>query len=184
MSPGPLTSRQHGGHGFGPRYHGFGYGRIAPPTVRNRDYGARSIPDMRQRFSVGSDGSITLDPGDKLTVAIGEDGVATVIVATPEDEAEPASEPSSPAAPTPIPLPPAPEQLPGPPPANGAGRGFTRSPRGYYGRTLTKMAMSSNSDGSITVRPEGEATLQVVGDPLSGAVTIVEIIPEPLAVAP
>jgi hypothetical protein len=46
-----------------------------------------------------------------------------------------------------------------------------------------KMAVSSNSDGSITVRPEGDATLQIVGDPLSGAITVVELQPEPLNVS-
>jgi hypothetical protein len=93
MSPGMMTSRNQGG--FGPRFRGQGYGRIAPPTARNRDYGARSsIPDMRQRFTVNDDGSVTLDPGDRLTVTIGEDGGATVTVAAPEDEAPEAAEAS------------------------------------------------------------------------------------------
>jgi hypothetical protein len=46
------------------------------------------------------------------------------------------------------------------------------------------MALSTNSDGSVLIRPEGDNALQVVGDPLSGAVTVVEILPEPLDVAP
>jgi hypothetical protein len=97
MSPGPLTSRQHGGHGFGPRFHGYGFGRIAPP-LRNRDFGGGRInPDIRQRFTVGDDGTVTLDPGDRLTIEIGEDGVATVSVASPEDEV---SEPTAPPTPS------------------------------------------------------------------------------------
>ena len=172
MSPGMMTSRNQGG--FGPRFHGQGYGRIASPTARNREYSARSIPDIRQRFTVGDDGSITLDSGDRLTVEIGEDGVATVSVASPEGEA---SEPTAP--PTPPASPPAPEptQTPAPPSTPTEGRS-----RGLYGRVVERMAVASNSDGSITVRPEGDASLQIVGDPLSGAITIVEIVPEPLHV--
>ena len=165
-----MTARNHGG--FGPRFHGHGYGQIAPP-LRNRDYSARSIPDIRQRFSVGGDGSVTLDPGDRLTVTIGEDGVATVTVAAPEDEA---AEPTAP--PTPPPAPEAPTQLPEAPPTPTEG-----ARHGLYGRVVERMAVASNSDGSITVRPEGDATLQIVGDPLSGAITVVELEPEPLNVS-
>jgi hypothetical protein len=172
MSPGMMTSGNHGG--FGPRFHGHGYGRIAPP-LRSRDYSARSIPDIRQRFSVGDDGTVTLDPGDRLTIEIGEDGVATVSVASPEDEA---SEPTPP--PTPPASPPAPEeptQTPAPPWTPTEGRS-----RGLHGRVVERMAVADNSDGSITVRPEGDASLQIVGDPLSGAITVVEIVSEPLNV--
>ncbi len=172
MSPGPLTSRQHGGHGFGPRFHGHGFGRIAPP-LRNRDFGGGRVnPDIRQRFTVGDDGTVTLDPGDRLTIEIGEDGVATVSVASPGDEV---SEPTAP--PTPPPAPEAPTQTPAPPSTPTEGRS-----RGLYGRVVERMAVASDSDGSITVRPEGDASLQIVGDPLSGAITVVEIVPEPLNV--
>jgi hypothetical protein len=168
MSPSRLTSRQHGGHGFGQLFHSHGYGRIAPP-LRNRDFGGGRVnPDIRQRFTVGDDGTVTFDPGDRLTIEIGEGGVATVSVTSLEDEV---SEPT--ALPTPPPAPEAPTQLPAasPTPTEGARRGF-------YGRVVERMAVASNSDGSITVRPEGDAVLQIVGDPLSGAVTVVEIEPE------
>lgn len=163
-TPGPdmMTSRNHGG--FGPRSHGhgygYGYGRIAPP-LRNRDYSGRSIPHIRQRFTLGDDGLITLDPGDRPTVEIGEDGVATDSVASPEEEAsEPTAPPTPPASP---PAPEAPTQLPAAPPTPTEG-----ARRGLYGRVVERMAVASNSDGSITVRPEGDASLQIVGDPLSG----------------
>ena len=162
-----------GGHGFGPRFHGHGFGRIAPP-LRNRDFGGGRVnPDIRQRFTVGDDGTVTLDPGDRLTIEIGEDGVATVSVASPGDEV---SEPTAP--PTPPPAPEAPTQTPAPPSTPTEGRS-----RGLYGRVVERMAVASNSDGSITVRPEGDASLQIIGDPLSGAITVVEIQPEPLNVS-
>jgi hypothetical protein len=115
-------------------------------------------------------------------------------VTVPVQEPEPASPPASPDAPTPVPLPPAPEQLPGPPrtaaswargrDARGAGIGFgsNGARRGLFGRVADKMAVSSNSDGSVTIRPEGDASLQILGDPLSGAISVVEIVPEPLDV--
>jgi hypothetical protein len=70
------------------------------------------------------------------------------------------------------------------PPENGAGNGLGNGARSLFGRVADKMAVSSNSDGSVTIRPEGDAALQIVGDPLSGAVTVVEIEPEPLNVPP
>ena len=171
MSPGPPLRGSR--RGFGPRFHGHGFGRIAPP-LRNRDLG-RLIPDIRQRFTVGDDGSITLDPGDRLTVEIGEDGVATVSVASPEDEASEPTAPRTPPASRPAPE--EPTQTPASPSTPTEGRS-----RGLYGRVVERMAVASNSDGSITVRPEGDASLQIVGDPLSGAITVVEIVPEPLNV--
>jgi hypothetical protein len=99
--------------------------------------------------------------------------VATVSVARPEDEV---SEPTAP--PTPPPAPEVPTQLPAAPPTPTEG-----GRRGLYGRVVERMAVASNSDGSITVRPEGDAVLQIVGDPLSGAITVVELQPEPLNVS-
>lgn len=43
-----------------------------------RDYGVRRAPGTRQRFSVGGDGKITLDPGESLVVDVGEDGAVTI----------------------------------------------------------------------------------------------------------
>jgi hypothetical protein len=87
-------------------------------SVYNRDYGTRTTPDMRQRFSVGSDGKVTLDPGDSVVVNVAEDGSVTVAVQEPEAaETEPTTEPTTdPSAPTPITLPAEPTQMPGPPP--------------------------------------------------------------------
>ena len=65
-----------------------------------------------------------------------------------------------------------------PKPENDNGNGLADGARrGFFGRVADKMAVASNSDGSITVRPEGDAVLQIVSDPLSGAITVVEIIP-------
>jgi hypothetical protein len=104
--------------------------------------------------------------------------VATVTVAAPEDEAPEAGEPAAP-PPTSPPAPEEPDPTPAPPPTSTEGR---RS-RGLFGRVADKMAVSSNSDGSIMVRPEGDAVLQIVGDPLSGAITVVELESEPLNVS-
>jgi hypothetical protein len=150
MSPGPLTSRQHGGHGFGPRFHGHGYGRIAPPAPRTHFA-------ERQRFNVATsaDGgsTITLDENETVTVGTDVDGAVTITV-----------------------NPKPPEN------GNGLGNGTREMParRSLFGRTVDRMAVSSNSDGSVTIRPEGDAALQIVGDPLSGAVTVVEIEPVPI----
>jgi hypothetical protein len=154
MAPGPLTSRNHGGHGFGPRFHGQGYGRIAPPPQR-------TYFPPQQRFSVapnatgGTDIALTEDE----TVLIGTDpetGAVTISVnpKPTENGAENGNDVL---------------------PVNGR----THHSRGLAGRHVDKMAVSANSDGSVTIRPEGDAALQVVGDPMSGAVTVVEIIPEP-----
>lgn len=140
------------------------------PFATATSVAAGLIPDIRQRFTVGDDGTVTLDPGDRLTIEIDEEGVATVSVASPEDEV---SEPTAP--PTPPPAPEAPTQLPETPPTPTEG-----ARRGLYGRVVERMAVASNSDGSMTVRPEGDAMLQIVGDPLSGAITVVEIVPEPM----
>jgi hypothetical protein len=160
MSPGPLTSRQHGGHGFGPRFHGYGYGRIAPPAPRQHvAQHTTQFTGTHQRFSVGGDGKITLDPGESLVVDVDEDGGVRIGVKPPEAE-----------------------NGNGRLPANGNGNRVEQLGKrhGLFGRVADKMAVSSNSDGSITIRPEGDAVLQIVGDPLSGAITVVEIVPEPL----
>jgi hypothetical protein len=70
------------------------------------------------------------------------------------------------------------------PAENGNGLGQRSIRRGLPGRSVDKMAVSTNSDGSVVIRPEGDAALQIVGDPLSGAVTVVEIEPEPLNTTP
>jgi hypothetical protein len=145
MSPGPLTSRQHGGHGFGSRFHGHSYGRIAPPT-------SRSYSAARQRFSVtpndGGGSTITLDENETVSVGTDADGAVTISV--------------------------------DPKPENGRNGIAKGARRGLFGRVADKMAVSSNSDGSVTIRPEGDAVLQIVGDPLSGAIPVVELEPEPL----
>jgi hypothetical protein len=64
----------------------------------------------------------------------------------------------------------------------GNGNGEESKRRGLFSRRLDKMAVSSNSDGTITIRPEGDASLQLIGDPLSGAIVVVEIEPEPIEV--
>jgi hypothetical protein len=40
--------------------------------------------------------------------------------------------------------------------------------------------VSTDNNGEVTVRPEGDSVLEIVGDPLSGAITIVELFPEPI----
>jgi hypothetical protein len=131
-----------------------------PARTRSRNAcsaGSCSYFPPRQRFSVtpnaGGGSAITLDENETVSIGTDAEGAVTITV-----------------------NPKPPEN------GNGNGNGARRLParRGLFGRAHDKMAVSTNSDGSILIRPEGDASLQLVGDPLSGAVTVVEIVPEPL----
>jgi hypothetical protein len=153
MSPGPLTSRQRDGYGFGPRFHGGGFGRIAPPYA-GRDYGTRraGLPGVRQRFSVDGHGRISLDPGESLVVAVDEDGAVTIGVGAPELGAN----------------------------GNGAGNGApSANGKNFIGRLRRRMGVFAGNDGSITIEPEGDNTLQIVGSPEDGVVAVIELEPAP-----
>jgi hypothetical protein len=155
MSPGPLTSRQRGGYGFGPRFHGGGFGRIAPPYA-GRDYGTRraGLPGVRQRFSVDGHGRISLDPGESLVVAVDEDGSVTIGVGAPEPGAN----------------------------GNGGGNGSpAANGKNFVDRMRRKMTLFSDNNGAVVIEPDPDNTLQLIGDPESGAVAIIELEPAPPA---
>jgi hypothetical protein len=151
MSPGYIGSsagRRGAGFNTGPRFHGHGFGRIAAPAPR-QNFAQRTtqFSGIRQRFSVGGDGKITLDSGEQLVVAVGEDGAVTIGVGNNE----PTNGPVAPAA-------------------NGkTGAGPMRR----------RMGVFSGSDGEIVIKPEGDNSLQLIGDPESGAVAVIELEPAP-----
>lgn len=64
---------------------------------------------------------------------------------------------------------------------DGNGEEEDTKSRSFFGRR-DKMVVSSNPDGSVLVRPEGDSTLRVFGYSESGAVTIVEVEPDDYAV--
>jgi hypothetical protein len=152
MSPGPLTSRQHGGYVFGPRFHGHGYGRIAAPTAQ-QFFAQRTaqFAGARQRFSVGGDGRITLDPGESLIVGVGEDGEVTIGVKPSEVEN-----------------------------GNGtSGNGAPMNSRAGIGRIRRRMSVYAGNDGSVTIEPEQDNTLQIVGSPEDNVIAVIELEPAP-----
>lgn len=173
MAPGPLTAASRGGFGFGHQHRGGNYGRVfsAPNTSRTygTTYGPGSGAQQPQRLYLDDSGRGTLEAGDKLTVEIDDDGNTIVEVSGTDnsdmvEEVEEAVEPDN--------------------GTNGNGNGEeeeSRSRAWSFGRR-DKMAISSNSDGTVTIRPEGDASLQIVGDPLSGAITVIEVEPEVLNV--
>ena len=158
MSPGMMTSRNHGG--FGPRFHGHGYGRIAPPTPR-------TYFPPHQRFSVNPNAtggtSVTLDETESMLVGTDENGAVTITIG----------------------------QKPEPGNGNGAGpgngNGTPQAPqqlaarRSLYGRVATKMTITSNTDGEVVISPGPDGTLQIIGDPETDVVAVVELVPQPLA---
>ena len=126
----------------------------ATPTSAPRIFAA-----SRPKFAVSPNDSggsnISLTPDKTVTIGVDADGAVTITV--------------------------------GPKPAenaNGNGLGQRSMRRGLPGGSVDKMAVSTSNDGSVVVRPEGDAVLRIVGDPLSGAITVVEIEPEPLNVTP
>jgi hypothetical protein len=46
-------------------------------------------------------------------------------------------------------------------------------------RIRRRMSVLADNDGSIVIRPEEDNTLQLVGDPDSGAVAVIELEPMP-----
>jgi hypothetical protein len=98
MSPGYIGSsagRRGAGFNTGPRFHGHGFGRIAAPAPR-QNFAQRTtqFSGVRQRFSVGGDGKITLDSGEQLVVAVDENGAVSIGVGN----SEPVNGPAAPAA--------------------------------------------------------------------------------------
>jgi hypothetical protein len=157
MSPGPLTSRQHGGHGFGLRFHGHGFGRIAPPA-RNRTYYS-----SQQRFSVqpdeGGGSNITLDEGESVSIASDPvTGAVTITIAKPSANGNGGNGNGTP---------PVPEQQ-------------LSARRTLYGRTTNKMTIASNVDGEVVITPGPDGSLQVIGDPTTDVIAIVELVTQPL----
>jgi hypothetical protein len=151
MSPGYIGSAAGGrGAGFntGPRFHGHGYGRIAAPAPRQH-FAQRTtqFSGVRQRFSVGGDGKITLDSGEQLVVAVDENGAVSIGVGNSE-----------------------PVNGPGAPSANG---------KNGAGQVRRRMGVFAGNDGSITIEPEGDNTLQIVGSPEDGVVAVIELEPAP-----
>jgi hypothetical protein len=151
MSPGYIGSsagRRGAGFNTGPRFHGHGFGRIAAPAPR-QNFAQRTtqFSGVRQRFSVGGDGKITLDSGEQLVVAVDENGAVSIGVGN----SEPVNGPAAPAA-------------------NG---------RSGAARMRRKMSLYTGTDGEVVIAPEPDNTLQVIGDPDSGAVAIVELEPMP-----
>jgi len=112
----------------------------------------RTFAASRPKFAVSPNdaGGSTITPDENETVSVGTDADGAVTITLNPKPAENRN-------------------------GNGLGRAARR---GLFGHGADKMAVSANSDGSVTIRPEGDAALQVVGDPLSGAVTVVEIEPE------
>jgi hypothetical protein len=136
---------------------GFGFGHATPRFTRTPQN--RTYQPPHGRFSVSPNDAggskITLDENETVSVGTDASGKVTITV-----NPKPAEN------------------------GNGNGLGQRALRRSLFGHGVDKMAVSANSDGSVTIRPEGDASLQVVGDPLSGAVTVVEIEPEPLNVTP
>ena len=235
MSPGPLTSRQHGGHGFGPRFHGHGYGRITSsistrlvPAPRQTQLGPP--PGCHGKFSVETtdDGAVVITPGDDERIvgvgvevepvvgepetsnggngngegtsrrgrggfgrdriapaygtrdyartsglpgsrqrfSVGGDGKITLdsgeqlVVAVDESGAVTIGVGNS-------------------EPANGPGAPGTASRAGAVPGMRRKMSLYAGNDGEVVIRPEDDNTLQVIGDPDSGAVAVIELEPAP-----
>jgi hypothetical protein len=126
-----------------------------------RSYG-RQPAAHRQRFYLDGQGHGVLEAGDKLTVTVNDEGDTVISVTGAEDaEVEEAEDGNG---------------------NNGNGEEEEEAKRRHF-FSHRKMAVSTSSDGTVTIRPEGDNTLQIVGDPLSGAVTIVEIEPETMNVA-
>lgn len=77
MSPGPLSSAHRGGlsflHGGGRHVHN-AFGRQFGTPTRNRRFDARPPG----KFYVDDDGRGVLEPGDKITFEVDEDGAVTV----------------------------------------------------------------------------------------------------------
>jgi hypothetical protein len=135
---------------------GFGFGHASPRFTPTPHHRLYQPPHGRFSVSPNNAGgsNIALDENETVSVGTDADGAVTITVNPKPGESD----------------------------GNGLGQRSMR--RGLPGRSVDKMAVSANSDGSVTIRPEGDASLQVVGDPLSGAVTVVEIEPEPLNVTP
>lgn len=137
---------------------GFGYGRnqsgftqrFAAPLA-NRNF---VQPGARQQKFYVDDGGIGhFEPGDKLVLQVDDDGGVTIALGPPKN---------------------------GNGNGNGNGDGNSNDKhRSLFGRRH-RMAVSTSSDGEVAVRPEGDGSFEIVGDPLSGAITIVELPPEPL----
>lgn len=52
--------------------------------------------------------------------------------------------------------------------------------RTLYGRTTNKMTIASNVDGEVVITPGPDGSLQVIGDPTTDVIAIVELVPQPL----
>lgn len=52
--------------------------------------------------------------------------------------------------------------------------------RCLYGRTTNKMTIASNADGEVVITPGPGGTLQVIGDPTTDVIAVVELVPQPL----
>jgi hypothetical protein len=153
MSPGPLTNSHRGGFGFSNRSFQYHGGGFGriAPPYAGRDYGARTTGLPGARQRFAVDGN------GRITLDSGE----RLVVEVGEDGGVVIGVGNS-------------------EPTNGPGASAANG-NTFASRMRRRMSLFAGNDGEIVVRPEEDNTLQVIGDPDSGAVAVIELEPAPPA---